>query len=210
MTSIKDCSIHSCHLELSFTKHFKIMGQRLSKIVTKTGDQGSTGLSDGSRRLKNDSRIQCIGEVDELNTYMGLISSTIETPQVLELLQHIQHDLFDLGAELSQPEKQLLTEDYVEYLNSRTQDYNADLPALKEFILPGGSTLLGFIHLARVVARRVERSFVGLQQLEPVNPVSLQYLNRLSDLLFILARFMANETGQKEIFWQSQFSRINR
>lgn len=184
------------------------MGNRISKVVTKTGDQGSTGLADGSRRAKNDIRIHCIGEIDELNTVIGLMASYIDYPETVDLVQHIQHDLFDLGAELCQPGKLLLSEEYVEFLEKKIDLLNAELPALKEFILPGGSTLLGSIHLARTVCRRVERSFVDLEQHETVNPASLRYLNRLSDLFFILARFMAQQTGQPETYWKSQYSRI--
>lgn len=184
------------------------MVNRLSKIVTKTGDQGTTGLADGSRLSKNDIRIHCMGEIDELNAIIGLLINFVDSPPVLELLQHIQHDLFDVGAELSLPGKQLLTEGYANFLDEKIETLNADLLALQEFILPGGSTLLAYIHLARTICRRVERSFVQLQQQEDVNPLSLMYLNRLSDLFFVLARFMAKQTGQKEIYWQSRFSRI--
>lgn len=185
------------------------MGNRLSTIVTRTGDDGNTGLADGSRRPKNDSRIHCLGEVDELNSSLGLLISLIDFAEITEILHQIQHDLFDLGAELSQPGKQLLTEDYVDYIERQLEKLNASLPALKEFILPGGSMLISHIHLTRTVCRRVERHFATLQQLEPVNPVSLRYLNRLSDLLFVMARFMAQHTGQPEVYWQSQFSRLS-
>lgn len=184
------------------------MSKRLSKIVTKTGDQGMTGLADGSRLLKNDIRIHCLGETDELNTMIGLLINFVDLPQVLDLLQHIQHDLFDVGAELSQPGIKLLSKEYVEYLDEEIETLNADLPALQEFILPGGSTLLAYIHLARTCCRRVERSFVQLQQLEAVNPITLMYLNRLSDLFFVVARFIAKQTKQTEVYWQSSFSRI--
>jgi len=184
------------------------MDNRLTKITTETGDLGSTGLADGSRRLKNDPRISCLGEVDELNSMIGLIRSLLEGPQSQQLLNQIQHDLLDLGAELSQPGKNLLTGVYVDFLDEHLHRMNTDLPALKEFILPGGSPLLAQIHLARTVCRRVERSLVELHQLETQNPLSLKYLNRLSDVFFILARFIAKRGGHKEIYWQSQYSRI--
>ena len=139
---------------------------------------------------------------------VGLVSSTLQDKSILELLAHVQHDLFDLGAELSQPGKSLISQDYVDYLEQQASDLNDSLPPLKEFILPGGSTMLGFIHLARTVCRRVERHCVALNQQQAINPSSLKYLNRLSDLLFILARFMAKTSGQKEVYWQSQFSRL--
>lgn len=183
------------------------MGNRLSKIVTRTGDDGSTGLADGSRRSKNDNRIHCLGEVDELNASIGLLISTLDEARIKDILLHIQHDLFDLGAELSQPGKQLLSEGYVDYLEQQIQELNEGLPALKEFILPGGSTLISHIHITRTVCRRVERRFSALLQQESVNPVSLRYVNRLSDLFFILARFMAKHCGQPEIYWQSRYSR---
>ncbi len=186
------------------------MGNRLSKIVTKTGDRGLTGLADGSRRAKSDNRIHCIGEVDELNSVTGLISGFSDDQDVLPILTQIQHDLFDLGAELSQPDKTLFTKEYVEFLEEKIALYNADLPPLKEFILPGGSSLMGFIHLARTVCRRAERHFTRLQQQQKVNPFSLMYLNRLSDLFFILARYMAVKSGQKETCWQSNYARIKR
>ena len=185
------------------------MGNRLSTIVTRTGDDGNTGLADGSRRPKNDCRIHCLGEVDELNATIGLLISSIDVAKITEILHQIQHDLFDLGAELSQPGKQLLTEDYVDYIEQQVEKLNANLPALKEFILPAGSMLISQIHLTRTVCRRVERHFATLQQQEPVNPVSLKYINSVSDLFLIIARFIAQHTGQPEVYWKSQFSRLS-
>jgi len=184
------------------------MGQRLSKIVTKTGDDGTTGLADGSRRKKNDIRIHCLGEVDELNAIIGICSSLIQHQQVQTTLLQIQHDLFDLGAELCQPLKELISTEHVEQVQQQAELLNQNLPALTEFILPAGSIKLSNLHLARTVCRRVERSLVTLNDSEKVNPYSLIYLNRLSDLLFILTRYLARETDIDEVYWQSRYSRI--
>jgi cob(I)alamin adenosyltransferase len=183
------------------------MANRLSKIVTRTGDDGNTGLADGSRRNKNDVRIHCLGEVDELNANLGLLINFIETDEIRKTLLQIQHDLFDLGAELAQPGKQLLNENYLQFLEQQVERLNEELPALQEFILPGGSTLISTVHLVRTVCRRVERNFEALHQQEEINTNSLCYINRLSDFLFILGRFMARQTGQPEVYWQSQYSR---
>ncbi len=183
------------------------MGNRLSSIITRTGDDGSTMLGDGSRLLKNDIRIQCLGETDELNSLLGLLRSLIDDVDISQILFQIQHDLFDIGAELSQPAKSLITQEYVEFLDHKAQSYNEKLPALKEFILPGGSSAIAYLHLARTLCRRAERSLVTLDQQQAVNPQSLHYMNRLSDLLFILARYCALQDGQEEIYWQSKFSR---
>ena len=185
------------------------MGNRLSKIITASGDQGMTRLADGSERAKNDVRVQCLGEVDELNAWIGLCSSLIAELDKADLLRQVQHDLFDLGAELSLPGQILLTQQHVSFLEDSAQQMNEQLPPLREFILPGGSALLGYLHLARTVSRRVERSCVALNQQENLNPLSLIYLNRLSDWLFILTRFMAKQTATEEIFWHSSYSRKN-
>ncbi len=184
------------------------MGNRLSKIVTKTGDDGTTGLADGSRRNKNDIRVHCLGEVDELNALIGLCSCLIERQDIQTILLQIQHDLFDLGAELSQPSKNLLSIEHIKMLDQQTEQINQHLPPLSEFILPGGSLSLSNLHLARTVCRRVERNLVTLNDSEKVNTNSLTYLNRLSDLLFILTRYLAAESNIKEVYWQSGLSRI--
>ncbi len=184
------------------------MGQRLSKIVTTTGDDGTTGLADGSRRKKNDIRIHCLGEVDELNAVIGICSSLIESQSIQTILLQIQHDLFDLGAELCQPLKNLISSEHVEQIHQQAELLNQNLPALPEFILPAGSIELSNLHLARTVCRRVERGLVTLNESEKVNPYSLMYLNRLSDLLFILTRYLARESGIEEVYWQSRYSRI--
>jgi cob(I)alamin adenosyltransferase len=183
------------------------MGNRLSKIVTTTGDNGSTGMADGSRLSKNDLRVHCLGDVDELNASTGLAASYLELPVGQQILQQVQHDLFDLGAELCQPGKHIMRDAHVEHLNLQAKKMNANLPPLKEFILPGGAHQLGHLHVARTVCRRAERSLVALHEQLPVNPLALAYLNRLSDLLFILPRFVAQQNGLDEIYWKSEFSR---
>lgn len=184
------------------------MSNRLSKIVTTTGDDGTTGMADGSRLAKNDIRVHCLGEIDELNAVTGRCISIISDQQSTDILLHIQHDLFDLGAELCQPPKQLMRDAHVEYINQQVEILNSDLPPLTEFILPGGSIECAEIHVARTVCRRAERSLVTLGQQQAVNSISLMYLNRLSDLLFVVARFLSRQSHQQETYWQSAYSRI--
>lgn len=167
-------------------------------------------MADGSRRDKNDARVHCLGEVDELNAHIGVILSLLPEGKAQKLLFAIQHDLFDIGAELCQPGKQLIGEDYVSALEESVDELNAGLPALKEFILPGGTHAVAAIQLARTVCRRVERGLVNLNQQEPSNPVTCRYLNRLSDLLFVLGRWQAHEDGSGEVYWNSKYSRMNR
>lgn len=185
------------------------MGNRLSAIVTRTGDKGSTGLADGSRRDKYDARIHCLGEVDELNATIGVALSHLEDEQLRTILFSIQHDLFDIGAELCQPGKQLIEASYVDALEAAAEQYNEPLPPLKEFILPGGSQVVAFMQLSRTVCRRVERSLHTLAKSETLNPVTAQYINRLSDLLFILARHVAFANDGREVYWQSRYSRMS-
>lgn len=186
------------------------MGNRLSKIYTRTGDRGTTGLGDGSRRAKNDARVHCMGEVDELNACLGLALALLDDGPVQQVLFAVQHDLFDIGAELAQPDKSMLSDDYVDGLERKADEFNAGLAPLKEFILPGGSQAVAAIHLARTVCRRVERSLVGLAQEEEVNPVTCRYINRLSDLLFILGRAQSQSEDGGEVYWNSKYSRLNR
>ncbi len=185
------------------------MGNRLSTIVTRTGDKGSTGLADGSRRDKFDLRVHCLGEVDELNAMIGVVLSMLEDEQQRTVLFSIQHDLFDIGAELCQPGKKILEASYVDALEATAEQYNQELPPLKEFILPGGSQLVAFIQLARTVCRRVERSLHKMASSEDLNSVTTQYINRLSDLLFILARYVVFSQDGREIYWHSRYSRMN-
>ncbi len=186
------------------------MGKRLTKLVTRTGDHGTTGMADGSRVAKNDPRVHCLGEVDELNATLGLALSLLEDGPVQQNLFAVQHDLFDIGAEICQPGKTLITDDYVTGLEQQVETLNADLPALKEFILPGGSTAVASLQLARTVCRRVERFLVELAASEDLNPVTVKYINRLSDLLFTLARTQARAEGDGEVYWNSKYSRLNR
>ena len=186
------------------------MGKRLTRVITRTGDLGTTGMADGSRCGKNDSRVHCLGEVDELNASIGVAVSLLEDGPVQQVLFAVQHDLFDIGAELCQPGKQLLGEDYVSGIEASAERFNTALPALKEFILPGGTPAVAALQLARTVCRRAERHLVELNSAERVNPATLQYINRLSDLLFILARAQAHSEGGGEVYWNSKYSRIRR
>ena len=186
------------------------MGNRLSRVVTRTGDQGSTGMADGSRRAKNDARVHCLGEVDELNAQLGVVLSLLDDGPAQQLLFAVQHDLFDIGAELCQPGKALINDDYVAALEQQVEKLNENLPPLKEFILPGGTPSVAAIQLARTVCRRVERGLVTLDDEEGLNPPTRRYVNRLSDLLFILGRSLAHQEGSGEVYWNSRFSRLNR
>ena len=179
------------------------MGNRLTKIYTKTGDNGSTGLADGSRADKDSLRISVIGDVDELNSLLGLLTAHDIDDSIKKILLDIQHVLFDLGGELAIPDSEMVTEARVEYIEKIIDEYNAYLPPLKEFILPGGSIPAATCHIARAVCRRAERQLVGLSREITINQVSLKYLNRLSDLLFVFARTLARSEGGEEIYWQS-------
>lgn len=180
------------------------MGHRLSKIATRTGDSGTTGLADGSRVDKHCPRIEAMGDVDELNSVIGLALAEPLPEAVAECLLEIQHDLFDLGGELSMPGHNLIETDHIARLDQYLERCNADLPALKEFILPGGNRAAGCCHLARTVCRRAERRLVQLGHGENVNPNLQIYLNRLSDLLFVLARIAARAGGGSEVFWRQR------
>lgn len=181
------------------------MGNRLSKIATRTGDAGTTGLGDGSRVGKNSLRIAAIGDVDELNSQIGLLLTEPELPaEVRDALLHIQHDLFDLGGELSIPGYTLLKEPQVAQLDTWLEHYNANLPRLAEFILPGGSRAAAHAHVCRTVCRRAERSLVELGAAESLNEAPRQYLNRLSDLLFVLARVLNRVGGGTDVLWQRE------
>ncbi|MAR89945.1 MAG: ATP:cob(I)alamin adenosyltransferase [Pseudomonadales bacterium] len=181
------------------------MGNRLSKIYTRTGDQGTTGLGDGTRVEKDNVRVEAYGTTDELNAVLGMI---LADPRLSEPLRswllEIQHDLFDLGAELCVPGHRVLTEAFVQRLEQHIDTLNQDLPPLKEFILPGGSRAAADCHLARTVCRRAERRLLTLHRAEPVNEWGLKYLNRLSDLLFVVARVLARADGGTEVMWNRQ------
>jgi cob(I)alamin adenosyltransferase len=181
------------------------MANRLSTIATRTGDDGTTGLGDGSRTRKDDARIAVMGEVDELNATLGvLLAETLPEPVRADLLD-IQHDLFDLGGELSIPGHRIIQQAQVLRLDQRLAHYNADLPRLAEFILPGGSRAASLAHVCRTVCRRAERALVALAQAagaDAVGEPARQYLNRLSDLLFVLARVLNRVGGGSDVLWQ--------
>ncbi len=183
------------------------MGHRLSKIVTKTGDQGTTGLGDGSRLAKNDTRIEAIGTIDELNSHIGLLIAMPQLPDVIgKTLTQVQHQLFNVGGELCIPGWIKLTAEHTGELDSQIDLLNAQLPALKEFILPGGNLTTAQCHVVRTISRRAERVVVSLHQQHPLNPHTLTYLNRLSDYLFVAARSIAQHVGSNETLWQHQKS----
>lgn len=182
------------------------MGNRLSKIVTRTGDGGTTGLADGSRVGKDTLRIAALGDVDELNSMLGVLLAESPPADIATELVDIQHDLFDCGGEMAIPGYVAMTAAQVERLDARLEVHNAILSPLKEFILPGGHRSAAQAHLARTICRRAERSVVALARAEaqtkPVNPLTLQYLNRLSDYLFILARTLNRRAGCGDVLWQ--------
>jgi len=178
------------------------MGKRLSKIITRTGDDGTTGLGDGTRVPKDDLRIEAIGAVDELNSQLGLLLSHKLAEPVHSLVTAVQHELFDLGGELCLPGHTLIKADAVQRLEQETELLNASLPALKEFILPGGNEAAAVCHIARTVCRRAERRIVALARRSAINPQLQVYLNRLSDLLFVIARHVARRDGGSEIQWR--------
>ncbi len=179
------------------------MGHRLSKIYTRTGDDGSTGLGDGSRINKDHVRMESIGNVDELNSQIGLLITELSTEdEFAALLSRIQHDLFDLGGELAVPGFTLVNAERISELEQSLDALNEDLPPLKNFILPGGSKPAALCHLARAICRRAERSLVALSREDQVNDTSRQYLNRLSDFLFVMARLLARRDGGDEVLWQ--------
>ena len=177
------------------------MGNRLSKIYTRTGDKGVTGLGDGSRVDKDSLRVEAYGTVDELNSAVGLVLAAELPEAVRDCLTRTQHELFDLGGELCMPGVTLIPDGYVDTLESDLDRFNDDLPPLKDFILPGGSEAAARCHLARTVARRAERRVVSLAHNEAVNDATIRYLNRLSDLLFVVARVLARHEGGSEVLW---------
>ena len=178
------------------------MGNRLSKIATRTGDDGTTGLGDGSRVDKDALRVQAMGDVDELNSHLGLLLCEDMPPDLREELVTIQHDLFDLGGELCIPGFAMITDTQVARLDALLAKYNATLPALAEFILPAGSRAAAQSHVCRTVCRRAERAIVALCKAEQLNAQPRQYVNRLSDLLFVLARVLNRHAGGGDVLWQ--------
>ncbi|CDZ92771.1 MULTISPECIES: cob(I)yrinic acid a,c-diamide adenosyltransferase [Pseudomonadaceae] len=187
------------------------MGNRLSKIYTRTGDSGETGLADGRRVPKDHPRVEAMGEIDTLNSQLGLLLAELEEAQaqwpglaeLIEVLQPCQHRLFDLGGELAMPEYQALNEAEVTRLEAAIDRWNKELGPLKDFIMPGGSRLIALAHLCRSLARTSERRCQQLNASEPLRPVGLAYLNRLSDLFFVAARLIARRQGRAEILWQA-------
>lgn len=178
------------------------MGHRLSKIYTRTGDDGSTGLGDGRRVSKDSLRVEAFGTIDELNSYIGLLLTFTLPKGVSEVLIGIQHDLFDLGGEVCIPGREALTADYTDRLEDQLDRYNAELAALDEFILPGGCQAAAACHVARTICRRAERRLNTLSHQETVSEQAISYLNRLSDLLFVLARYINFIQNQPDILWQ--------
>jgi cob(I)alamin adenosyltransferase len=179
------------------------MGNRLSKIYTRTGDDGSTGLGDGSRVPKESARVEAYGTVDEANSFIGVVIAVPTVPAaVRECLIEVQHDLFDLGGELCIPGHRMIAAAHVDRLEASLDDFNDNLPPLKEFILPGGGAAAAACHVARAVCRRAERCVWALARIEEVSPDALKYLNRLSDLLFVLARVLARQEQGTETLWR--------
>jgi cob(I)alamin adenosyltransferase len=178
------------------------MGHRLTQIATRTGDDGTTGLGDGSRTRKDSLRVAAMGDVDELNSTIGLLLTEALPDDIREALLDIQHDLFDLGGELCIPGFENLAESQVARLDALLLRYNATLPRLQEFILPGGSRSAAIAHIARTVCRRAERAIVSLGGEEAIRPACRQYVNRLSDLLFVLARVLNRAAGRPDVLWQ--------
>jgi cob(I)alamin adenosyltransferase len=185
-----------------------VQTMKLDKIYTRTGDEGKTSLGDGSRLPKFHLRVTAYGSIDEANSVIGVANLHVKDPEVFQLLRHIQNDMFDVGADLCRPERPgaekpslRITEEQVTWLESQIDRFNAELEPLDSFVLPGGSPASAYLHLARTVTRRAERDVVRLFAEEPVNPAVLRYINRLSDLLFVLARFL-NDKGKEDVRWQ--------
>jgi cob(I)alamin adenosyltransferase len=183
------------------------MGNRLTRIATRTGDDGTTGLADGSRVPKSHLRVAAMGDVDELNSQLGVLLCEPLPDDVRTLLRQIQHELFNLGGELSLPGQTLLKDEAVAALDAALERHNATLPPLAEFILPGGTRSAALAHVARTVARRAERALVALGEADTINAAPRQYLNRLSDLLFVLARVLNRANldglGGDDVYWRS-------
>ena len=180
------------------------MGNRLTQIATRTGDDGTTGLGDNTRVSKHSARPHAMGDVDELNSHIGLLLCEPLPADVTDLLVEVQHQLFNLGGELSIPGFELLKPDAVLQLDEALAHYNAALPRLQEFILPAGPRAAAQAHVCRTVARRAERQVVALGQAEPLRDTPRQYLNRLSDLLFVLARVLNRMDGGDDVYWKSE------
>ena len=179
------------------------MGNRLSKIYTRTGDDGSTGLGDGSRVAKDSVRVGAYGTVDEANSCIGVVLAQADIGgDVVDCLTRVQHQLFDLGGELCIPGMALIQDGDIDALERDLDGFNEPLPPLKDFILPGGGMSAASCHVARTVVRRAEREVIALSRVEPVREQAIRYLNRLSDLLFVIARVLARRSGAGEVIWE--------
>ena len=183
------------------------MANRLSKIYTRTGDMGTTGLGDGTRVAKDSLRVVAMGDVDELNSVLGLLLTEPVSAKIRDCLTSIQHDLFNMGGEICMPGYDLIKAERVTALETILDEWNDTLPALKEFILPGGSRAAAYCHLARTVCRRAERQLHTLNSHEKITEISLQYINRLSDLLFVLCRILNVEAGVPDVLWKNEFKK---
>ncbi|MES2500561.1 MAG: cob(I)yrinic acid a,c-diamide adenosyltransferase [Pseudomonadota bacterium] len=181
------------------------MANRLSKIYTRTGDAGTTGLGDGTRVAKDSLRVVAMGDVDELNSVIGLLLTEPVSAKISDCLTRVQHDLFDMGGEICMPGYTLIKAERITALESTLDEWNDSLDPLKEFILPGGSRAAAYCHLARTVCRRAERQMTTLNAQEKITDISLQYINRLSDLLFVLCRILNKEAGVPDVLWQNAF-----
>ena len=182
------------------------MGNRLSKLYTRTGDDGTSGLSGGERIAKNHERMNAMGAVDELNSVIGLLICKLDDASLRSLFTAIQHDLFNIGGEISMPGHTFIKEEKISGLEQQIDQFNEDVEPLKDFILPGGSEAASVCHMARSIARRAERDVVTLHQLEPVCETTRQYLNRLSDLLFVAARIINQKLGHDDVLWKKELA----
>lgn len=180
------------------------MGNRLSRIYTRTGDDGTTGLGDGTRVNKDSLRVEAMGDVDELNAVIGVLLTEPLSETLQTTLTRVQHDLFDLGGEVCIPGHVMVKPERVDALENVLDELNDQLEPLKEFILPGGTRTAAYCHLARTVCRRAERQLIHLNREEAVTPTSLQYLNRLSDLLFVMCRVINKDAGKPDVLWQNE------
>lgn len=182
------------------------MGNRLSKLYTRTGDDGTSGLSGGARIAKNHPRMQAMGAVDEVNSAIGLMICKLPEGDLKEFYTSIQHDLFNIGGELSMPEHSFIPAKKVKHIEEKIDKFNNDVGPLKDFILPGGTEAASICHLARAIARRAERDVITLHQVEPVFDTTRQYLNRLSDLLFATARVINKKAGKSDVLWKKELA----
>ena len=182
------------------------MGNRLSKLYTRTGDDGTSGLSDGARIPKNHPRMNAMGSVDELNSIIGLMICKLEDAELEAFFTAVQHDLFNIGGEISMPGHTFISQQKVAGLEAKIDAFNEQVKPLKDFILPGGSEAASVCHIARATARRAERDIVSLHQEDAVSDTTRQYLNRLSDLLFVCARIINKNLGEQDVLWKKELS----